>query len=82
MAVNEKEQLEKGLEEEEEEEKNLGRALHNNNKQITGVDSHVSVPRGPVVERLSADGTLLPLLRVPHAGRGHLLHVVIKLQLK
>jgi hypothetical protein len=41
----------------------------------------VSVPRGPVVESLAADGALLPLLRVAHAGGRYLLHVVVQLKL-
>ena len=40
------------------------------------------VPRGPVVERLAADGTLFAFFGIAHAGRGHLLHVVVQLQLK
>jgi hypothetical protein len=49
--------------------------------QLTGVDPHVSVPRGPVVEGLAADGALLPLLRVAHASGRYLLHVVVQLKL-
>ena len=51
-------------------------------RKLTGVDSHVPVPRGPVVERLAADGTLFAFFGIAHAGRGHLLHVVVQLQLK
>ena len=40
------------------------------------------VPRGPVVERLAADGTLFAFFGIAHAGRGHLLHVVVQLQLE
>ena len=51
-------------------------------EQLTGVDPHVPVPRGPVVERFPADGALLSLFGIAHAGRGHLLHVVVQLQLE
>ena len=41
----------------------------------------MAVPGGSVVERLATDGALLPLLRVAHAGRLQLLHVVVQLHL-
>ena len=50
--------------------------------ELTGVDAHVPVPRGPVVERLAADGTLFAFFGIAHAGRGDLLHVVVQLQLQ
>ena len=40
------------------------------------------VPRGPVVKRLAADGTLFAFFGIAHAGRSHLLHVVVQLQLQ
>jgi len=45
------------------------------------VNAHVPVPGGPVVQGLAADGALLPLLGVAHAGRLQLLHVVVQLHL-
>ena len=42
----------------------------------------MSVPGRSVVESLSANRTFLPFLRVAHAGRGNLLHVVVQLELK
>lgn len=35
---------------------------------FTGMDSHVPIPRGPVIERLAANGTFFALLGVAHPG--------------
>lgn len=66
----------------EEEELNERVVSSNDTAQLTRVDAHVPVPRGPVIECLATDRTLFSLFGIAHAGRGHLLHVVIQLQLQ
>ena len=41
----------------------------------------MAVPGGSVIERLATNGALLPLLRIAHASRLQLLHVVVQLHL-
>lgn len=48
---------------------------------LTSMDAHVTVPCGSIIESLSTDGTLLPLLWVPHTSGLQLLHVVVQLHL-